>query len=114
MALGATQWQTIWRQVLPAAIPGVATGVILALSRAIGETMIVLVAAGQIAELSADPRNPMYTMTSYIAAIGKGDVATGTVQYKTIFAVGMLLFVITLAMNLVAIRFVRKYRQVYV
>ena len=63
--------------------------------------------------LSANPENPMYTMTSYIAAIGKGDLATGSVQYKTIFAVGALLFVITLIMNLVSIRFVRKYRQVY-
>jgi phosphate transport system permease protein len=111
--LGASRLQTSLRVVFPAALSGIVAAIVLGASRAIGETMIVLVAAGQIAELSADPRNPMYTMTSYIAAIGKGDVATGTVQYKTIFAVGMLLFVITLAMNLVAIRFVRKYRQVY-
>ncbi len=111
--LGANRLQTSLRVVFPAALSGIVAAVVLGASRAVGETMIVLVAAGQIAELSADPRNPMYTMTSYIAAIGKGDVATGTVQYKTIFAVGMLLFLITLAMNMVSIRFVRKYRQVY-
>ena len=64
-------------------------------------------------QITADPREPMYTMTSYIASIAKGDIATGSVQYKTVFAVGMLLFVITLILNAISIRFVRKYRQVY-
>jgi phosphate transport system permease protein len=111
--LGATRLQTSLRIVFPAALSGVVASVVLGASRAVGETMIVLVAAGQIAALTADARDPMYTMTSFIAAIGKGDVATGTVQYKTIFAVGALLFVITLVLNAVMIRFVRKYRQVY-
>ena len=111
--LGANRLQTSLRVVFPAALSGIVASVVLGASRAIGETMIVLVAAGQIAALSADPREPMYTMTSFIAAIGKGDVATGSVQYKTIFAVGMLLFLITLLMNAISIRFVRKYRQVY-
>jgi phosphate transport system permease protein len=111
--LGANRLQTSMRVVFPAALSGVVASVVLGASRAIGETMIVLVAAGQIAALTADVREPMYTMTSYIAAIGKGDVATGSTQYKTIFAVGMLLFLITLIVNLVSIRFVRKYRQVY-
>jgi phosphate transport system permease protein len=111
--LGANRLQTSLRVVFPAALSGIVAAVVLGASRAIGETMIVLVAAGQIAALTADPREPMYTMTSYIAAIGKGDVATGSTQYKTIFAVGMLLFVITLVVNLISIRFVRKYRQVY-
>jgi phosphate transport system permease protein len=111
--LGASRLQTSLRVVFPAALSGIVASVVLGASRAVGETMIVLIAAGQISELTADPRNPMYTMTSFIAALGKGDVATGTVQYKTIFAVGMLLFVITLVMNLISIRFVRKYRQVY-
>jgi phosphate transport system permease protein len=111
--LGANRLQTSLRVVFPAALSGIVAAVVLGASRAVGETMIVLIAAGQISELTADPRNPMYTMTSFIAALGKGDVATGTVQYKTIFAVGMLLFVITLVMNLISIRFVRKYRQVY-
>jgi phosphate transport system permease protein len=111
--LGANRLQTSLRVVFPAALSGIVAAVVLGASRAIGETMIVLVAAGQIAALTADVRDPMYTMTSFIAAIGKGDVATGSTQYKTIFAVGMLLFVITLVVNLISIRFVRKYRQVY-
>jgi phosphate transport system permease protein len=111
--LGANRLQTSLRVVFPAALSGIVASVVLGASRAIGETMIVLVAAGQIAALTADVREPMYTMTSYIAAMGKGDLATGSVQYKTIFAVGMLLFVITLVLNLISIRFVRKYRQVY-
>jgi phosphate transport system permease protein len=111
--LGANRLQTSMRVVFPAALSGIVAAVVLGASRAIGETMIVLVAAGQIAALTADVREPMYTMTSYIAAIGKGDVATGSTQYKTIFAVGMLLFLITLVLNLISIRFVRKYRQVY-
>jgi phosphate transport system permease protein len=111
--LGANRLQTSLRVVFPAALSGIVASVVLGASRAIGETMIVLVAAGQIAALTADPREPMYTMTSFIAAIGKGDVATGSVQYKTIFAVGMLLFLITLLMNAISIRFVRRYRQVY-
>jgi len=111
--LGANRLQTSLRVVFPAALSGIVASVVLGASRAIGETMIVLVAAGQIAALTANPENPMYTMTSYIAAIGKGDVATGSTQYKTIFAVGMLLFVITLVVNMISIRFVRKYRQVY-
>jgi phosphate transport system permease protein len=111
--LGANRLQTSLRVVFPAALSGIVASVVLGASRAIGETMIVLVAAGQIAVLSANPNQPMYTMTSYIAAIGKGDLATGSIQYKTIFAVGALLFAITFVMNMISIRFVRKYRQVY-
>ena len=111
--LGASRLQTSMRVVFPAALSGIVAAVVLGISRAVGETMIALVAAGQIASMSVDPGEPHYTMTSYIAAIGKGDVATGSTQYKTIFAVGTALFVITLLMNLVSIRFVRKYRQVY-
>jgi phosphate transport system permease protein len=111
--LGANKLQTSTRVVFPAALSGVVAAVVLGASRAIGETMIVLVAAGQVARLSADPSGPMFTMTSYIASVAKGDLATGSVQYKTVFAVGMLLFVITLVMNAISIRFVRKYRQVY-
>jgi phosphate transport system permease protein len=111
--LGATRLQTSLRVVFPTALSGIVASVVLGASRAIGETMIVLVAAGQIAALTADVRDPMYTMTSFIAAIGKGDVATGSIQYKTIFAVAALLFAITLALNAISIRFVRRYRQVY-
>ncbi len=111
--LGATKFQTSTRVVFPAALSGIVASVVLGASRAIGETMIVLVAAGQVAALTADAREPMYTMTSYIGAVSKGDLAVGSVQYKTVFAVGMLLFLITLALNVISIRFVRRYRQVY-
>jgi phosphate transport system permease protein len=73
----------------------------------------VLVAAGQQPNLTVDPRESVETITTFIAATAKGDIATGTIAYKTIFAVGMVLFVMTLLMNTIAIRFVRRYRQVY-
>jgi phosphate transport system permease protein len=111
--LGATKLQTSTRVVFPAALSGIVAAVVLGASRAVGETMIVLVAAGQVAALTVDAREPMYTMTSYIGAVAKGDLATGSLQYKTVFAVGMLLFLITLVINMVSIRFVRRYRQVY-
>jgi phosphate transport system permease protein len=111
--LGATRLQTSLRVVFPAALSGIVAAIVLGASRAVGETMIVLVAAGQRAALTADPTDPLYTMTSYIGSVAKGDLATGSVQYKTVFAVGMLLFLITLVMNVISIRFVRKYRQVY-
>jgi phosphate transport system permease protein len=111
--LGAGKLQVSTRVVFPAALSGIVASVVLGASRAVGETMIVLVAAGQVAALTADPRGPMYTMTSYIASVAKGDLATGSIQFKTVFAVGMLLFLITLVMNALSIRFVRKYRQVY-
>jgi phosphate transport system permease protein len=98
---------------VPAAISGIVASYILAISRAVGETMIVLIAAGQQPNLSFDPREAVETMTAFIAATGAGDVPTGSLEYKTIFAVGLTLFVMTLAMNLVSIRLVRKYREVY-
>jgi phosphate transport system permease protein len=111
--LGASKLQTSLRVVFPAALSGIVASIVLGISRAIGETMIVLVAAGQVASMSADPRDPHYTIPSFIAAIGKGDIPTGSIEYKTIFALGMLLFLLTLLMNAISIRFVRKYRQVY-
>lgn len=111
--LGATKLQVSTRVVFPAALSGIVAAIVLGVSRAIGETMIVLVAAGQIPNLTADPQNPMLTMTAFIASAAKGDLSTGSTGYKTIFAVGMLLFVMTLLMNLLSIRLVRKYRQVY-
>ena len=111
--LGATRRQVSLRVVLPAALSGVVAAIILGISRAIGETMIVLVAAGQQPNLTADPRGAIETMTAFIAATGKGDLATGSVAYKTIFAVGTTLFVMTLIMNALSIGFVRRFRQVY-
>ena len=112
-ALGATRLQVSTRIVVPAAISGIAASYVLAISRAVGETMIVLIAAGGIAQIAFDPREPAQTMTAFIGATGLGDVPTGSIEYKTIFAVGLTLFVLTLAMNLISIRLVRKFRQVY-
>jgi phosphate transport system permease protein len=111
--LGASKLQVSTRVVFPAALSGIVAGVVLGISRAIGETMIVLVAAGQVPNLTADPRQSVETMTTFIAASAKGDLPTGSTAYKTIFAVGMTLFVMTLVMNAISIRFVRRYRQVY-
>jgi len=111
--LGASKRQVATRVVFPAALSGIVASVVLGASRAVGETMIVLIAAGQVPTTSLDPRQPMETMTAFIGATGKGDVPTGSTGYKAIFAVGFTLFVMTLIINAIAIRFVRKYRQVY-
>ena len=86
---------------------------VLAISRTVGETMIVLIAAGQQPNLTFDPRLAIETMTAFIAATGAGDVPVGSIEYKTIFAVGLTLFVATLVLNLVSIRLVRRWREVY-
>ena len=111
--LGASKLQTTMRVVFPAALSGIVASVVLGFSRAVGETMVVLIAGGQQPQWGIDILKSMETMTAFIAATAKGDVATGTIAYKTIFAVGATLFVITLIMNLISIRFVRKYRQIY-
>ncbi len=112
-ALGSTKVQVATRIVVPAAVSGIVASFVLAISRAVGETMIVLIAMGQQPNLTLDPREAAETMTAFIAATGAGDVPTGSLEYKTIFAVGALLFVLTLVMNVFAIRLVRKYREVY-
>ncbi len=111
--LGANRMQVSTRVVFPAALSGIVAAVILGISRAIGETMIVLIAAGQIANTGVNPAEAYETMTAFIAATGKGDVPTGSIGYKTIFAVGFALFLMTLVMNALSIRFVRRFRQVY-
>ena len=111
--LGATRLQVSTRIVVPAAISGIVASYVLAVSRAVGETMIVLIAAGGLAQIAYDPREPAQTMTAFIGATGLGDVPTGSIEYKTIFAVGLTLFVLTLVMNIVSIRLVRKYREIY-
>lgn len=112
-ALGSTKLQVATRIVVPAAVSGIVASFVLAISRAVGETMIVLIAMGQQPSLTFDPREAAETMTAFIAATGAGDVPTGSLEYKTIFAVGALLFVLTLVMNVFAIRLVRRYREVY-
>ncbi|MBM3690234.1 MAG: phosphate ABC transporter permease subunit PstC [Actinobacteria bacterium] len=112
-ALGATKRQTALRVVIPAALSGIVAAFVLGISRAIGETMIVTIAAGLQPNMTLNPLEGMQTMTSYIAAAGSGDLSTGSIEYKSIFAVGLLLFVITFIMNMISIRLVRKYRQAY-
>jgi len=112
-ALGSSRLQVSTRIVVPAAISGIIASFVLAISRAIGETMIVLIAAGGQPNLTWNPTEAVQTMTAFIAATGTGDVPTGSVEYKTIFAVGLTLFVMTFVMNIVAIHLVRKYREVY-
>ena len=111
--LGASKLQVSMRIVFPAALSGIVAAIVLGVSRAVGETMIVLLASGQVANNTLDPREPHLSLASFIGSTAGGDTPTGSIEYKTIFAVGMLLFVITLIMNLISIRFVRKYRQVY-
>jgi phosphate transport system permease protein len=112
-ALGSTKVQVATRIVVPAAISGIIASFVLGISRAIGETMIVLVAMGQQPNITLDPREAAETMTAFIAATGAGDVPTGSLEYKTIFAVGATLFLMTLVMNVFSIRLVRRYREVY-
>jgi phosphate transport system permease protein len=112
-ALGATRAKVSTRVVLPAALSGVVAAVILATSRAIGETMVVLLAAGNTPNLTFNPIEPIQAMTAFIATTATGDIATGTITYKTVFAVALLLFAMTLLMNVLSIRLVRKYREVY-
>ena len=111
--LGASKFQVALRVVFPAALSGIVASIVLAMSRAVGETMVVLIAGGQQPQWGVNVGQSMETFTAFIGATAKGDAATGSIAYKTIFAVGMTLFLITLVMNLVSIRFVRKYRQVY-
>jgi phosphate transport system permease protein len=111
--LGGSKLQVTTRVVFPAALSGIVASLVLAMSRAVGETMVVLIAGGQQPQWGLNVGESMQTMTAFIAAQGKGDIATGSIAYKTVFAVGMALFVITLLLNMFSIRFVRKYRQVY-
>jgi phosphate transport system permease protein len=111
--LGASKLQVTARVVFPAALSGIVASVVLAMSRAVGETMVVVIAGGLQPQWGADVGKSMETLTAFIAATAKGDVPTGSTEYRTLFAVGTTLFVITFVMNMVSIRFVRKYRQVY-
>ncbi|MEZ4368775.1 MAG: phosphate ABC transporter permease subunit PstC [Kofleriaceae bacterium] len=108
--LGAGKLPTIVRVIIPSAWSGIAAAFTLAVSRAIGETMIVAIAAGQNTRVSLDPREPAQTMTAYIVDISKGETPAGTLSYNTIFAVASLLFVFTLAMNLLSHRLSRRLR----
>ena len=111
--LGATKLEVITKIVVPAALSGIMAAVILAISRAIGETMAVTLAAGQSPKMTLDPRQSVETMTSFIVQISKGDTPNGSLAFQTVFAVGSTLFVMTFLLNILANRLVKRFRQVY-
>jgi phosphate transport system permease protein len=101
------------RVVFPAAISGIVASIVLGVSRGVGETMIVLLAAGLAPNAGINPTEGFETITTFMGSAAKGDNASGTIGYEAIFACGLTLFLLTLLMNMIAIRFVRKYREVY-
>lgn len=112
-ALGANRMQTSLRVVFPAALSGIVAAVVLGISRAVGETMIVAIAAGNQAQIVASPLDQGQTMTGFIANAALGDSRVGSLEYNTLFAVGLLLFLLTMLINAISIGFVRRYREAY-
>ncbi len=112
-AMGATKLQTAFKVVIPSAFSGIAAAFIIGISRAVGETMVVAIAAGGMPNLTANPLEPVQTLTAYIVAVSLGDVPHGTIEYKTIFAAGITLFLITLVFNIVGFWFRKRIREVY-
>lgn len=112
-ALGANRMQTTLKVVFPAAISGIIAAIVLGISRAVGETMIVAIASGSIAQIVSDPREAAQTMTGFIAQAATGENAVGSLAYNTLYAVGLSLFLITLAVNIISIRLVRRFREAY-
>jgi phosphate transport system permease protein len=112
-ALGFTRLQTGLRVIVPAAFSGITAAYILAMSRAVGETMVVAIAAGQQARLALNPLEGAATITAYIVQVSLGDVPHGSIAYLTIFAAGLTLFLITLSFNILAFWLRGKFREVY-
>jgi len=112
-ALSATRLEVSTRVVVPAAMSGVVAAVLLALARAIGETMAVALAAGMTPKLTLNPLTSVQTLTGYIVQVSLGDTPAGSIEYQTIFAVGLTLFLITLAINLIAQFVLRRFREAY-
>lgn len=112
-ALGATRWETAMQVVVPAALSGIIAAVILGISRAVGETMIVAVASGSGPAFTFNPLKAAETMTGYIARISGGDLAYDTPDYNSIFAIGLLLFLVTLTLNLISRKLAQRFREVY-
>ncbi|MCO6430577.1 MAG: phosphate ABC transporter permease subunit PstC [Deltaproteobacteria bacterium] len=110
-AMGCTRLQMVFKVLIPSALGGITAAFILAMSRAVGETMIVAIAAGQQPNLTLDPTSPVETMTAYIVQISLGDTPHGTLEYRTIFAVGLMLFLITLLLNSVSFMIRNRYRN---
>ncbi|HYI15435.1 MAG TPA: phosphate ABC transporter permease subunit PstC [Thermomicrobiales bacterium] len=113
LALGATKFEVSTRVMVPAALSGIMASIILAFSRAIGETMIVVIAAGATPKFTFNPLESIQTMTGFIVQISLGDTPRGTIEYKTLFAVGFTLFLITLLMNVLSAWVTRRFREVY-
>jgi phosphate transport system permease protein len=113
LAMGATRLETALRVILPAAVSGVAAAFVLGISRAVGETMVVAIAAGQQPNLTLDPTQPAATITAYIVQVALGDLPHGSIGYQTIFAAGLTLLVITLAFNILAFWLRLKFREEY-
>ncbi|CAN5828339.1 phosphate ABC transporter permease subunit PstC [soil metagenome] len=111
--LGANKLKVSLRIVFPGAVSGIVASIVLAGSRAVGETMVVLIAAGRTPNITFNPTQSVQTMTAYIGGTATGDIPTGTLDYDTLFAVGSLLFVMTLTLNVLAIRLVRRFREAY-
>ncbi len=112
-AMGATKFQTAFKVIIPSAFSGIAAAFIIGISRAIGETMVVAIAAGMMPNLTFNPIEPIQTLTAYIVGVSLGDVPHGTIEYKTIFAAGITLFFMTLSLNILGFWFRRKMREVY-
>ena len=112
-ALGATRFETSIKVVVPAALSGIVAAFILGLSRAIGETMLVTIAAGATPKLTFNPIESIQTMTAYIVQLALGEAANGSIEYQSIYAVGILLFVITFSMNTLGHWVVKRWRNVY-
>ena len=112
-ALGATRFEVSLKVVVPAALSGIISAFILAISRAIGETMLVTIAAGATPRLTLNPLESVQTMTAYIVQLSLGEAAVGSLEYNTIFAVGLVLFAMTFIMNLLGFWVVRRFRQAY-
>jgi len=112
-ALGANRMQTTLKVVVPAAISGIIAAIVLGISRAVGETMILAIASGSIAQVITDPRDAAQTMTGFIAQAATGENAVGSLAYNTLYAVGLTLFLITLLVNVISIRLVRRFREAY-
>jgi len=111
--MGATKFQTAFKVSVPAASSGIVVSVILAIARAIGETMIVSIAAGQQPILTMDPRDAVETITAYIVQVSLGDVQHGSIEYKTIFAAGITLFIFTFILNTISYWIKKKYQEKY-
>ncbi|NJO39378.1 MAG: phosphate ABC transporter permease subunit PstC [Cyanobacteria bacterium CRU_2_1] len=112
-ALGAMRWETVQNVVIPAALSGIVASCVLGVARAVGETLIVTIAAGQNPRLTLDPRSSVQTMTAFIVQVSQGDAPTQSLEFKTIFAVGMTLFGITLVLNIFSFWFVNRFREKY-